>query len=143
MTIKINQMLSLRIETLLANGFSREEIVNQLKNGTFPREQQIGESTIDFTLLIEFAENHWDACEQAILHGYQVTFHTINGVKSLLAAKFGLHADQDYQANEDHLAGIRLSAADVEQLKPVLAMNWCVVEETPTTVQIKLAAPQS
>ena len=140
MTIKINQMLSLRIEWLLAKGISRQEIVDQLKQGTFAREQQIGERTVDFSLLIEFAENHWEPCEQAILHGYQVTFHTINGVKSLLDAKFGLQDGRDYQDKGDHLDGIKLSAADLESLKSILAVNWRVIEGE--RVQIRLAPPQ-
>ncbi|MGB8954530.1 MAG: hypothetical protein WCC10_04100 [Tumebacillaceae bacterium] len=140
MTIKINQMLSLRMEWLLAKGISRQEIVDQLKQGTFAREQQIGEGTMDFSLLIEFAETHWDECEQAILNGYRVTFHTFNGVKSLLAAKFGLQAERDYQDKGDHLDGIPLSAADVESLKSILAVNWRVIEGEH--VQIRLAPPQ-
>lgn len=147
MTVTINQMLSLRIEMLRAKGFSKQDILTQLKEGTLAREQQIGDQTVDYTLLIDFAAEHWDECEQAIRDGYRVTFHTIYGVKSLLAAKFGLQDERDYQDKGDYLDGIQLQAADVEWLKSVLAMNWRVVEMDETgadrkAVQIRYASPQ-
>lgn len=147
MTVIINQMLSLRIEMLFANGYSREDILNQLKEGTFAREQQIGDRVIDFTLLIDFAAEHWHECDQAIRDGYRVTFHTINGVKSLLAVKFGLQDERDYLDKGDHLDEIQLQADDVEWLKSVLAMNWRVVEKDEKRaerkiVQIRFASAQ-
>lgn len=147
MTVTINQMLSLRIEMLLANGFSKQDILTQLKKGTLAREQQIGDQAVDFTLLIDFAAEHWDECEQAIRDGYRVTFHTIYGVKSLLAAKFDLQDERDYQEKGDYLDGIRLQAADVEWIKSVVAMNWRVVEEDESeadrkAIQIRYASSQ-
>ncbi|MCX7568926.1 hypothetical protein OS242_02985 [Tumebacillus sp. DT12] len=147
MTVRINQMLSLRIEMLLANGFAKQDILTELKKGTFAREHQIGDRIVDFTLLIDFAADHWPECEKAVQDGYRVTFHTINGVKSLLAVKFGLQDERDYQDKGDHLDGIQLSDADVEWLQSVLAMNWRVVDQEekgsdPKVVQIRLAAPQ-
>lgn len=147
MTVRINQMLSLRIEMLLANGWTRQDMLTQLKKGTFAREQQVGDRVVDFTLLIDFAAEQWRECEQAVQDGYRVIFHTINGVKSLLAVKFGLQDERDYQDNGDHLDGIQLSNTDVEWLQSVLAMNWRVVEQDekgadPKVVQIRLAAPQ-
>jgi hypothetical protein len=145
MTLKINQPISLRIELLRAHGFSNEDIIARLKSGELPP-IPFGEGNVDFTILIEFAKNHWEQAEQAIRSGYRVTFHTINGIKSLLAAKFGLLADRDYQDRGEFLDEIRLQASDVDWLRSVLADNWCLTEcgledgEKLKSIKISLAA---
>jgi hypothetical protein len=120
----------LRIELLRAHGFSNEDIIARLKSGELPP-VPFGEGNVDFTILIEFAKNHWEQAEQAIRSGYRVTFHTIHGIKSLLAAKFGLLADRDYQDRGEFLDEIRLQASDVDGLRSVLADNWCLTEMNP------------
>ncbi|WP_139488036.1 hypothetical protein [Brevibacillus dissolubilis] len=128
MAIKLSQPLVVRIELLRAHGFLDEEIITYAGNGDNKAFEKVGSGEINFSSLFEFARDHKDEFEQAITEGYQIKFATINGIKTLLEARFGLKEGEGYIDQNESLKEIKLSGADEEWLQKVLSNNWSVTK---------------
>lgn len=129
MTTKLTQPNALRLELIRANGFTDADILTHFQNGDLSPFQQVGNGEIDFSSLLEFANAQWEAFEQAVRVGYELSFLSINGIRNLIAARFGLQADQDYTSHEEYLAGLHLEPTQLEWLQAVLPKNWAIVAQ--------------
>jgi hypothetical protein len=135
MTIKLVQPVAIRLELIRSHGFSRTDILAHLKNGDLAPFQQINGGEVDFSVLLEYAQDNLAAFEQALTEGYQATFLTVPGVKNFLKARYQLEAGIDYEDLGESFENIKLPAEEVQWLASTLSQNWGV-QQTGDTIRI-------
>jgi hypothetical protein len=139
--VKLSQRDALMIEVLRANGISDQDLLQRLKQGDIQSFQDIGGGDFDYAELLSFAQENWEVLEQAVLHGYEIKFNTISGIRYLLKVKFNKHPDTDYQNRGDHLDQLALTKDEFAALRSVLSRYWSIAEQANGGYKIELVKP--
>jgi hypothetical protein len=139
--VKLSQRDALMIEVLRANGVADRDLLQSLKKGDIRSFQDIGGGDFDFAELLSFAQENWELLEQAVLHGYEIKFNTISGIRYLLKVKFNKHPDTDYQNRGDHLDQLALTRDEFLALRSVLSRYWSITEQANGVYKIGLGKP--
>ncbi|WP_127585412.1 hypothetical protein [Paenibacillus koleovorans] len=69
----------------------------------------IREGELSFVNLIDYAAEFPEQLEQAVRHGYQITYNTINGMKYYFGLTFDKLRERDYPNLPDRIEGLKLS----------------------------------
>ncbi|CAM4402313.1 MAG: hypothetical protein E7L01_30270 [Paenibacillus macerans] len=127
--VKISQYTALRLEHARKAGISESRLLDAVnfRDPAVFREAE----TEDFTYgdIFNYAEEHGEPLQQALQHGYRMTFNTRSGLKIWLEEAFRLDSRSDFTVGEGRIEGLRLTEAQLGRLKQALAVNWVIASE--------------
>ncbi len=145
--IKVSQNTAILIEAARSSGLSDETLLHEAKSGNIEAFQGIAEGELDFHNLIENALENPDKLEQAVRHGYQITFNTINGMKYYIGLTYGKLRERDYPNLSDRIEGLKLRQEELDELRLSLSPYWIITEtareEQQDRITVSITGQQS
>lgn len=121
---KLPQPYGLRLEMIRGAGYSDHEILKAIERSDASELHKKVDPEVSWDGLFNYAKEHRDALEKAVLDGYQFTFITIGGLKDLLAIRFGKNEEQDYRFGGTYIDRLRMNAADYLLLRDLVPNHW-------------------
>lgn len=123
MAASITLMEAYMIETLLAGGMEKADLIQAIKNGDIDTILDIDDS-FDYLAFIKEAEENPDRIEQAIQSGYTIKYISVYGIERLLKIKFNLDSGTDYSIEDNTFLNIILKQEDFTAFETMLSPNW-------------------
>lgn len=118
---------ALMLEMLKAKEFSNATIIALLNEGNEELLESIGEGIPTWKTLVDYYHLNKTKIHRAIKEGYEITFLTKGGLKSLLLFRFGLKEGEDFVDTGDHLEKVNLTSDQLQELREVISKNWTIV----------------
>ncbi|WP_261378462.1 hypothetical protein [Paenibacillus agilis] len=128
-TAAISQSTAILLERARQAGFTTEELLDIVAANDESRLERAATEHFTYEDWISYAKEHGEPLEQAIREGYRLTFNTVNGLKWWLRYKYDIVAEEDYEVGDGRFNGLKLNAAQIAELKQVIARNWVVIDE--------------
>jgi hypothetical protein len=128
--VQLSIPVAMLVENALTSGEPTEAIIACMRSGDFsPLMGKVKEPAMDFAERLRTAEEIGDDWEKALREGYEFKFLHINGLKRLLAFRFGKEAGRDYIQEDLSLRRLQLGPRDAETLRALIGRQWRVFEE--------------
>jgi len=120
--------LALLLENIRSTGLTDDEIVRCLQARDYAAIEALtlADPAMSIAERAALAEELGIDWAEVIRSGYEFGFLHLNGLKRLLAFRYRLHAGTDYEADEERLDGLRLTAAQAEELSGLIHRQWLV-----------------
>jgi hypothetical protein len=141
---KLPQPYGLRLEMILAKGFSADEALKLIRrNDAAELREKVNPETA-WESFLEYANAHEEAIEAAVRNGYEFPFLTIGGIRSLLSIKFGKSEERDYRFRDGRIERLRLTRPELESLRKRVPDYWrfaetgTEVDRSEETVEISI-----
>lgn len=128
MTVAITLMESYMIETLLAKGMSKSELIANIQNQDSANLNAY-DDTFDYAELIAASKKEPKRIEQAIQTGYTIKYISKFGINRLLQLKFGLQEGTDYRMDDAKFFGISLNEEQFNEFTTLLSAHWHIVNQ--------------
>lgn len=124
---------ALMLEMLKAKEFSNATIIALLSQGNEELLESIGEGIPTWKTLVDYYHLNKAKIHRALKEGYEITFLTKGGLKSLLLFRFGLKEGEDFTDTSEYLENVILSSDQLQELREVISKNWTIIvkEEDP------------
>lgn len=129
--VRLPQPVGIRLEIARAGGLSGEALIDAIHRKETDTLKALGPERLPWDILIEYGEQNKDELEQAILDGYEFKFLTVRGLIHYLLYRFGLKEQEDYEASEGALEGLRLSRSSIAVLQATIPAFWQISEIEP------------
>jgi len=129
--VGLPQPVGIRLEIARAGGLSGEALIEAIHRKDSDTLKALGPERLPWDILIEYGEQNKDELEQAILDGYEFKFLTVRGLIHYLLYRFGLKEQEDYEASEGALEGLRLSRSSIAVLQATIPAFWQISEIEP------------
>lgn len=128
--VQLSIPVAMLVENALTSGEPKEAIISCLRSGDFaPLLKKVKEPEMDFAERLRTAEEIGDDWEEALHSGYEFKFLHINGLKRLLAFRFGKEAERDYTQENLSLRHLRLTPEEIAILRTLVGRQWRVFAE--------------
>ncbi|GBF75273.1 hypothetical protein PA598K_03665 [Paenibacillus sp. 598K] len=120
--------LALLLENCRSTGLTDDEIVRCLQARDYAaiEARTLADPAMSIAERAGLAEELGLDWAEVMRVGYEFGFLHLNGLKRLLAFRYRLHAGADYEAGEDRLDGVRLTAEQAEELSALIHRQWLV-----------------
>ncbi|MDM5279260.1 hypothetical protein ACN9MH_07150 [Paenibacillus silvae] len=138
--IKLSQNTAIRLEQARGKGMPEADILKAIQAKDVSAFDAVSEEHYRYDEFFNYADEHGEKLEEAVLNGYRITFNTRGGLGIWLEKTFRLKADQDFTVGEGIITGLQLTAAQAEVLKQRLAWNWVITDakEIPAGLELTL-----
>lgn len=131
MTASVTLMEAYMIETLLAAGMSKADLIEAVKTEDIEAILEVDDS-YDYLALIHDAKEKPHQIEEAIESGYTIKFISVYGIERLLKIKFGLDSGTDYTMEENSFSNLTLKQDDFLLFEKMLSPNWVIHNKNTT-----------
>jgi hypothetical protein len=147
--VKLPQPYALRMEMIRAKGYADHEVLALIELYDAERVKDKVDAEVNWDGFLAYARENADNLKAAVLEGYQFSFITIGGIKSLLSIRFHKTEEQDYVSGGSSIDRLTLSAAEFERLRGLVPQHWKMTVTRPeqgkdaVEIRIELAEGQS
>lgn len=128
MAASLTLMEAYMVETLLAAGMTKSELVHAIKTADIDAILEKDDS-FDYLKFIQEVKDNPERIEQAILSGYRIKFMSVYGIERILNIKFNLESGKDYTLEEHRFLGIELSPDGFASFENMLSPNWVITNK--------------
>lgn len=120
------------LEMLKAKGFNNPTIIALLSEGNEELLDSIGEGIPTWKTLVDYYYLNQAKCHRALKEGYEITFLTKDGLKSLLSIMFEMKEGEDFIDTGEYLDQVKMTDDNLQTLRGVFSKNWTIsiLEET-------------
>ncbi|QDI92501.1 hypothetical protein EPH95_15975 [Salicibibacter halophilus] len=124
MRSQISQMTAMLIEHARFQGVSELELQRAINEEDVDFLNQISGDNFHYDGLFDYAKQHGEALETAILKGYQMKFNTLTGLQTVLKNKFYFEENIDYQVENHEIIVSKMTDKEIQRLMSLIATNW-------------------
>lgn len=120
--------LALLLENCRTSGLPDELIVACIREQQFAAlaERPLADSKMELAERARLAQELGTDWEAVLRNGYEFGFLHLNGLKRLLAFRYGLREGTDYAADEDRLERVPLAPEQAAELAALIHRQWLV-----------------
>lgn len=123
------------IETLLAAGMEKTNLIHAIKNGDIDAIIEMDDS-FDYPAFIKDVKDNPERIEQAIQFGYTIKYISVYGIERLLKIKFDLESKKDYLIEDNKFINIKLNPDEFTAFETMLSPNWNITNQRKTDSEI-------
>lgn len=135
MAVSVTLMEAYMIETLLASGMEKADLIHAIKTEDLDAILQVDDS-FDYLAFIKEAKDDFERVEQAIQSGYTIKFISVYGIERLLNIKFALESGKDYSLEDHQFHGIKLKQDEFTDFETMLSPNWNITNKKTTNTKV-------
>ena len=121
---QISQMTAMLIEHARFQGVTELELQRAINEEDVDFLNQISGDNFQYDGLFDYAKQHGEALEAAILKGYQMKFNTLKGLQTVLKNKFYFEENIDYQVENYEIIVPKMTDKEIQRLMSLTATNW-------------------
>ncbi|WP_026695031.1 hypothetical protein [Peribacillus kribbensis] len=116
--------VGLRLEAILSQGITREELILSLKKNQYNELVFRGGNETDLSYFFHYAESQPEECLSAVRDGYSFKFLTIRGLKNFLILKYGLRNGTDLEFHQTYIDRVRLKKKWLPEISSMITSLW-------------------
>lgn len=129
--VTISQNPALYIEIARREGVSGPELLELLKRGDLSRFRGREDEHFHFSELAQYEREYPEKIRRALTEGYEISFNTMGGIRTLLKLMFDLETGRDYVQEADGLTSVPLTADQRGLFRSILSRYWVLEPEEP------------
>lgn len=135
MAVSISLMEAYMIETLLAAGMEKTNLIHAIKNNDIDAILEMDDS-FDYLAFIKDVKDNPERIEQAIQFGYTIKYISVYGIERLLKIKFDLESKKDYLIEDNKFINVKLKQEEFAAFETMLSPNWNITNQRKTDSEI-------
>jgi len=120
---KLSQWDALMLESLIAYGWSTEELLRRIHAGDLPQDDS--KFKFQYEQLTATAASDPASFEDAVRNGYQIKYNTLRGISSWILLALGQEAELVLEPGQEAVIA-KLTADERSRLASTLSPGWVI-----------------
>lgn len=125
--IRLSQWDALSLESLLSFGWTEEQLLNHIHEGTLPIDTS--PFKFDYVSLSTWIRANEAEFKRVLKEGYQIKYNTIRGISSWIKLALNVEAELVLEPGQEAVIA-RLTPQEAARLASVLSLGWTIIPDS-------------